>query len=135
MPPKDPNDWMWANALEMLARSERMHRQLFQPSGHTPQSAWEPPVDVLEADDEVLIIAALPGVADEAVRVVIEGANLILSGERTAPPQFRVSAIHRMELPFGRFERVVPLPPGRYDKVVRAYDLGCLYITLTKVAS
>ena len=26
-------DWMWSEACEMLARAERMHRELFRPAG------------------------------------------------------------------------------------------------------
>ena len=49
-----PRDWMWSEACEMLARAERMHRELFRPSA--PQArlpAWEPPVDILETEFEV----------------------------------------------------------------------------------
>ena len=27
----DPRDWMWSEALQMLAQAERLHRQVFQP--------------------------------------------------------------------------------------------------------
>ena len=30
-------DWMWSEACEMLARAERMHRELFRPAG---TQAW-----------------------------------------------------------------------------------------------
>ena len=42
------------------------------------------------------------------------------------------AAIHRLELPQGRFERRVALPPGRYDSVRRTIVNGCLFITLRK---
>jgi HSP20 family protein len=131
MPPNN-RDWMWAEALDMIARTERMHRQLFQPA-RTPLPAWEPPVDVLETAAEVVIIAALPGVADADIKAVIEGPSLVLSGERRNPPEILVSAIHRMELPQGRFERRVLLPAGHYDRIARRLDGGCLYITLRKL--
>ena len=57
------NDWMWSEACEMVARAERMHREFFRPirtAARVP--AWEPPVDVLETDREVLVFFALPGV-------------------------------------------------------------------------
>ena len=135
MPPKDPRDWMWAEALDMLARTERMHRQLFQPVVGPNLPAWEPPVDLLETAEEVLIVAALPGVPESHVNVTIEGAQLVLTGERPAPAQMaRVTRIHRMELPQGRFERRVPLPPGRYDAAGKQFADGCLFVTLRKVA-
>ena len=44
-------DWMWSEACDMLARAERMHRELFRPAGsQARQPAWEPPVDILETN-------------------------------------------------------------------------------------
>ena len=110
----DPHDWMWSEALRMLDRAERMHQQLFLPAGHreAQAAAWAPPVDVLETEREVLVI----------------------SGVRVLPPELRTAVIHRLELPQGRFERRVPLPPGHYESVRRDEADGCLVITLTKAA-
>ena len=59
----DPRQWMWSEAVDMLARAERLHRQLFQPAAAPARRpSWEPPVDVLETEREVVVIAALPGV-------------------------------------------------------------------------
>jgi len=133
MPTRDPHDWMWGDALDTLARAERLHRQLFQPGpGPARQASWEPPVDVLETDAHVLIIAALPGVNDGAIQLTIDGAFLVIAGERTVPAELRTAVIHRLELPQGRFERRVPLPPGRYDQVHRQTMNGCLVVTLHK---
>ena len=58
-----PRDWMWSEACEMLARAER-HASRAVPAGR-PQAhrpAWEPPVDMLETEREVLVLVALPGV-------------------------------------------------------------------------
>lgn len=131
---REPRDWMWAGALDMLARTERLHRQLFQPStSQARQASWEPPVDILETERDVLILAALPGVADAQVEAVIQGACLVIVGERAVPDVLRTAVIHRMELPQGRFERRVPLPPGRYGQVSRQMVDGCLLVSLRKV--
>lgn len=117
----------------MLARADRLHRQLFQPLGSVRQSpAWEPPADVLETEREVLIIVALPGVNAESVEVAIDGDDLILAGTRTLPRQLATAVIHRMELPQGRFERRLRLPGGRYKDIRRTSADGCLVIVLTK---
>jgi len=129
----DPNDWMWGDALEVLARADRLHRQFFQPaSARARQARWEPPVDVLETPGEVLIIAALPGVSEAAVELAIEGPFLLISGERALPAQLASAVIHRLELPQGRFERRVPLPAGRYDQIQRRTLDGCLVVSLRK---
>jgi HSP20 family molecular chaperone IbpA len=125
--------WMWSEACEMLSRAERLHRQFFQlqqSRARTP--AWEPPVDVVETAREVLVFVALPGVVDDDVQAVIEGASLVIAGRRELPAELRDAFIHRLELPQGRFERHVSLPPGRYDRVQRAAIDGCLVIRLQK---
>lgn len=131
---RDLQDRMWAEALGMLARAEQMQRQLYQPGGaRKRQASWEPPVDVLETDEEVLIVAALPGVARSDVDVVLEGATLVIAGRRVAPGAMRTAVIHRLELPQGSFERRVPLPPGHYDQVGIQMRDGCLVVGLRKV--
>jgi hypothetical protein len=43
---------MWADACEMLARAERLHRQFFEPGRATASRlpVWQPPADVLETE-------------------------------------------------------------------------------------
>ena len=126
-------DWMWSEALEMLARAERMHRDLFKPVGSKAQQpAWEPPVDILETEFEVLALVALPGVDPDSVEAVIDDGDLVIAGARSYPPALRTAVIHRLELPQGRFERRLPLPPGRYSGIGRSAAHGCLVVTLQK---
>ncbi len=120
-------DWMWSEACDSLARAERLHRQFFQPRR---PGTWEPPVDILETEREVLLFFALPGVSIDKVEAIIDGADLVVAGTRVLPPQLRTAIIHRIELPQGRFERRVRLPAGRYRDVLRAAADGCLVITL-----
>ncbi|MCO5102216.1 MAG: Hsp20/alpha crystallin family protein [Burkholderiaceae bacterium] len=127
----DSPEWMWADALAALGRAERLHQQFFQPR-RSPMPTWEPPVDVLENPLEVLIYVALPGVDQRDVQAVIEGASLVVSGRRLLPRQLGSAVIHRLELPQGRFERRVPLPPGRYAGVRVGAENGCLVISLQK---
>ena len=129
METKFPSNWMWSEAFEMLARAERMHRQFFQPSASV---AWEPPVDVLETEREVLVLVALPGVEFDEVKALINQDELLISGCRTYPSEMRNATIHRLELPQGRFERRIRLPAGRYSAVHRSESNGCLLITLQK---
>jgi HSP20 family protein len=127
-------DWMWSEACEMLARAERMHRALFRPAPAQAQlPAWEPPVDILETEFEVLALVALPGVDPDNAQAVIEDGDLVIAGTRVLPEQLRTATIHRLELPQGRFYRRLRLPAGHYAGVRRAAVGGCLVITLQKV--
>jgi len=131
----DPHDWMWSEALGMLARAERLRNQMFQPQATHAAPCWEPPVDVIETDREVLVLAALPGVDPDKVEAVIHDGALLIAGQRVLPHELRTAVIHRLELPQGRFERRIPLPPGRYGAVRRATVNGCLVVSLTKVVT
>lgn len=126
----DPQVWMWSEAVAMLARAERLHRQFFQPGG---QVAWEPPADVVEQEHEVVVLVALPGVNLDHVETAIVDGALVVSGQRVLPAAWRTGKIHRLELPQGRFERRIALPPGRYSAVRRSSVNGCVVISLQKM--
>jgi HSP20 family protein len=128
-----PRRWMWAEAFEMLARADQLHREVFRPTASPFQRpAWEPPMDVLETKRAVLMLVALPGVNPNSVEISIDGDDLTISGCREFPAEMRTAAIHRLELPQGPFERRVKLPPGRYSGISRSASDGCLIIALEK---
>jgi HSP20 family molecular chaperone IbpA len=126
--------WMLSEAVETLARAERMRMQFFQlrSSATAREPSWEPPIDVLETDHEILIFVAQPGIDPEQVEAKIEDGTLLVAGRRILPPELRSATIHRLELPQGRFERRVPLPAGQYTVRQRALN-GCLIFSLAKV--
>jgi HSP20 family molecular chaperone IbpA len=124
---------MWSQAVEMLARAERLNQELFRPLSPSARlPAWEPPLDMLETEREVLVLVALPGVNPDHVEAVLEDGHLLVVGTRTLPDELRTAIIHRLELPQGRFERRVRLPAGRYSAVRRSTSNGCMLITLEK---
>ena len=131
----DPRNWMWSEALQMLARAERLHREVFNAPSPSRSAAvsWEPPVDVLETEDAVLVLVALPGVDPEQVQLVIRNGVLLIAGERVLPRELATAIIHRIELPQGRFERQIRLPAGTYEAPVSAVADGCLIVKLPKV--
>jgi len=129
MSTKDPINWMLAEAINSFSRAERLRQQFFS----LRDSGWEPPIDVLETENEFLIIVALPGVDPDEVEAVIENGTLIISGRRVLPVELRNARIHRLELPQGRFERRIALPVGRY--VVSRFAVnGCVGLRLAKSA-
>ena len=116
----------------MLEQVERLQRQFFRPSGAALRPAWEPPVDVFETDDALLMVVALPGVAADDVRVVVENGTLTVVGERRLPRE-SAAAIRRIEIPHGRFERRIALPQGRYELIEHHLSDGCLTLQLHKL--
>ncbi|MEM7022071.1 MAG: Hsp20/alpha crystallin family protein [Pseudomonadota bacterium] len=131
---RDPRTWMWAEACELLGEAERLQRQFFVPArSQTKGPTWEPPVDMLETDHSLSIVTALPGVAPDQVKVVIEGSTVIVTGVRPMPGRSRTTVIRRLEIPYGRFERRIELPPGHYEIGRRDLADGCLNLTLRKL--
>lgn len=122
---------MWAEAREMLDRADRLQRQFFHPARAPAQPGWEPPVDVFETTDALWVIVALPGVVPDDVELIIDGNTLIVTGLRSLPRELRGAAIHRLELPAGRFERHIGLH-GRFDLIERRLENGCLTLGLRK---
>src|SRR5687768_7898428 len=49
-------------------------------------STWEPPVDIYETDDALVLEVELPGVSKDAVSVELHEHTLKLSGERKREP-------------------------------------------------
>jgi len=120
----------------VLVQAERLHKHIFRPRrsvGSGP--SWEPPMDILETDLQVLVLVALPGVSPENVEAIIDDEDLLVTGIRILPSPLRTAVIHRLELPQGRFERRIRLPVGRYQRVRRSVVDGCLLIALDKAGA
>ena len=132
---RNASSWMWAEALAMLDQADRLHRQFFR-VGRAQDALpaapnWEAPVDVMEADGALLLTLALPGVSADSITIVTEPEALSVSALRPFPAGGNVR-IHRMEIPYGRFERRVALPMHAFDLVEKTYQDGCLRLLLVK---
>ncbi|UEX79827.1 Hsp20/alpha crystallin family protein [Spiribacter halobius] len=130
MTSRDLERLMWADACEMLDRAERLRRQFFRPASGAATSVWEPPVDVYQSADTVWLVVAMPGVSPEAIEVSVRGSELVVSGERALPAVARAGSVRRLEIPHGRFERRLTLPPGTYRLAERYWEDGCLFLGL-----
>ena len=112
MTSRDFSNWMWGEALSMIERAERLQRQFFQHAAAAPVVAWEPPIDIVESPDGVRVQIALPGVSADAVTIGLDPGGLHVSALRPFPCREDTVSVHRLEIPYGRFERHVGLPLG-----------------------
>lgn len=128
---RNRHTWMWAEACEMLEQAQRLQRQFFQ-FGRAVEAEprWEPPVDIVAQELGVEITVALPGVAPEHVQVSFAQDALHVTARRALPMNQHTRQIHRLEIPYGRFERRIPLPAGRYEVVEQVCVNGCLVLKL-----
>ena len=122
--------WIWAEALDLLRNAERLQHRFVTREALHRVPCWEPAVDMYQQGDELTLFIALPGVNSRQFEVTIEGARLLVHGSRPIPPALRRAAIHRLEIPYGRFERRISLPPGDFRVHQQFFEDGCLVLIL-----
>ncbi|OQX04672.1 MAG: hypothetical protein BWK76_28440 [Desulfobulbaceae bacterium A2] len=122
--------------LEMMRReSGRVFRHLAFGRLHPFEggSSWRPAADIYETATEVLAYLDVAGVDPASLSVVAEEGGLRVSGRRELPPQPELVCVHQLELEFGPFERVLPLPPAvDVANISSRYQQGLLVIVMPK---
>jgi HSP20 family protein len=134
MSSRDPIDWMWAEACQMLDQAERLQRHFFRldfPRG--ARVAWQPPVDVFEDEREFVVVVALPGVSPGNAEAKIDGRTLLIRARRGVSLPDRRCSIERLEIPYGYFERRLVLPQIRLELDSQQWNDGCMVLTIRKM--
>jgi HSP20 family molecular chaperone IbpA len=128
--------WMWVEACEVLNRAERLQRQFLRYIGPGADAAvWEPPVDIQETADGLILHFALPGVVPEEISLTLETTELIVSAMRPLKLAHADAVIRRLEIPHGRFFRRIPLTGVPLKLTASRYENGCLEVRLTRQAA
>jgi HSP20 family molecular chaperone IbpA len=105
------DDWdflIWHRANDLLQQAGRIQRNFLQIAAGAHYRAphgWEPPVNIVETDESLWVISALPGVAADRLDVRLEGRELVIAGERPLPRCCDDGELKIWEIPLGRFER------------------------------
>ncbi len=95
---------------------------------------WVPPVDVLEDQDGVRIVAELPGVRPEDVKISLQNNVLTVRGEKRQIAEEKTDHVHRYERYYGAFERSFTVPSTVDAEHIKAsYELGVLTVRLPKL--
>jgi len=122
---------MWERACELIDEAERRHRRFFELLAvGSQQPAWEPPVDIFLLERELQVVVALPGVRAEDIELEVSADALLLRAMHELPQLANPARIVRLEIPYGRIERRIELPPGRYQLLEHGLADGCLRVRL-----
>ena len=116
--------------LEDLAKGRPERR-------HVVAGECMPVVDVFETDKAVEIVLDLPGVAADAVRVLLKGGVLLIVGEKERPDVSKrgPASFHLVERDFGRFARAVRINAAIDASQARARMAnGELRVVLPRIA-
>ncbi|OYT63191.1 heat-shock protein Hsp20 [Candidatus Bathyarchaeota archaeon ex4484_205] len=93
----------------------------------------EPVVDVFETDDEVVVVAEMPGVNKEDIKLNATEDTLEIRAEIKKEEEEERKGFYRMERYYGGYYRSIQLPsPVIPEKAKARYKNGVLEIRLPK---
>jgi HSP20 family protein len=104
-------------------------------SGNGGQAArrWIPPMDLVETQDQFVLKADLPGMAEGDVTIEVENNVLTIAGERKAEQEAQHEGYYRLERATGSFARALTLPDGiELESVSASFDRGVLTVRIPK---
>ncbi len=128
-----------SDLLNMQGRLNRLMGEFAGPWGDGGEesalsSTWAPPVDIFEDNESIRIVAELPGLTAEDVKISLENYTLTLRGEKRQEKEETGEQVHRVERTYGRFERTFSLPTSvDGDHISAVHANGILTVRLPKV--
>ena len=126
----------WEPARELGSLQQEVNRvfsTFFDPAvSNTPR--WTPAVDLIEREGSFVLVADLPGIAEDDIAIEVEGDTLTLSGARTLHDETRREhGVIRAERAAGQFRRTLTLPEGvDADRITASFDRGVLEVSIPK---
>lgn len=125
-----------SDVYQMQKEMKRLFDEYFSADweeGEPVRSTWNPLVDVFELENEILLVAELPGVEKENIKISVNNGVLSLNGEKKLPENTKSDCYHCSERFFGPFERVFNLPATVNETKIKAdFKDGVLKISLPK---
>lgn len=123
----------FGNWFDMSERMNQLLDNVFGEDGDVENVTWGPNVDVIENDDNFQIMAELPGIKMDDVKISLSDSVLILKGEKKNEVSENKRNCYRVERRYGQFQRSFSLPSNVSADQVRAnLENGVLTITVPK---
>jgi HSP20 family protein len=128
------------NPNRLLAEMGRDIDSIFDSLFHYPSLrssdnwAFVPRVDIIEEKDNMTVVAEIPGMEKDDIKVFVENGVLTISGEKKPIMDKKEDSNYvRCELCTGAFSRSFTLPEHiETDKITADYKNGLLTIVLPK---
>lgn len=123
---------VFSDLTGMQQEMNRLFDEFFGES-RADEGSWLPAVDVSETDNEMIIRAELPGMAQEDIELNLQENVLTLKGEKKKEEQEEQENFHRVERSYGGFSRTLTLPANvKAEQIQASFKDGVLLITLPK---
>ena len=94
---------------------------------------WQPTVDVLDRQSELVLRADLPGMDQKDIEVTVDEDSVTLKGESRVETVEEEESYYRRERSFGSFTRVIPLSaPVKPEEAKASFRNGLLEVVMPK---
>lgn len=125
----------WDMPMKMLLRaSEQMDKVMagFLGTADNQAGGWMPAIEIAQREDRFTLTAELPGVPRQNIHIDIGADRVTIAGERQRPPAAQAqNGLQRSERAYGRFCRVIALPPGAdTDAATASLNDGVLEVSV-----
>lgn len=123
--------WRPMNELDDMSRLfDEMWRRSLRPQGG---GNWYPAIDVKENENEYKLVAELPGMTKEDVKISVTDNIVTIRGEKKAAHEEQNENWHQVERAYGLFERSFTLGTAVNASNVKArFESGVLTVILPK---
>ena len=122
----------WNPVRDLITMQEKMNK-IFDDSFRTAGGDWSPSVDIMENDEEIIIIAEIPGVSEDSMDIQVAEGILTMKGEKKFPIEKQSDTYYRLERSYGKFNRSFAIPAAVDQTNVKAsLKDGVLKILLKK---
>ena len=122
--------------ISLRSAMDRLFNESFIPNQNAGDGRGMMPLDVYATENEIVVIAAVPGLNPDDIRITVEKNTLTLSG--TIPnvaeaEDTKNASWYLHELPYGTFERSLTLPLELdANRAEATFENGMLRLTLPK---
>lgn len=108
-----PVEFFTRSPFALMRRlTDDMDRMFEGFGGGRESGTWSPAVEVFERDSTLEVVAELPGLKENEIKVEITDDGLVIEGERKRDREERREGFYRSERSYGQFYRMIPLPEG-----------------------
>ena len=119
------------NPLREIEEFQRQIDRVFQRVSPWTRRGY-PPIELVDAGDQFILRALLPGISLEELKLSVSGTQVALSGSKPIK-SIEGAKVIRRERVYGQFHRIIELPEAvDTDRVRAEYKEGVLHLYLPK---
>ena len=122
--------------FEELRRMQERMTRLLEEFDRLTSTEIAVPIDIIDEDDKIRVIADLPGFNKDDIEIFIEDGDLVIRAQRKEEVEEKGKNYIRQERKYGEVYRRITLPVEVDVENIKArYNNGVLEIELPKVAA